>query len=219
MDTKSAAYGYGGAVLRLGGFRFGGRQPGTGNGGAQREHRVCHRLCTRRKYGKNWRPLLEKRANLDEPSPADIVYANEYELGAEKTFSFQAVLPKADLQQYVLKIGGENGLLYQRVLDGSEIPDTPDTTTSASSTVPTTGSDAQETSGSSVTSGTSAGTQPSGTDPDTGVPSSPSAPDGSGDSAQTGDTYPIVWGVAAVAALLVLGTVVILKKKEENRHA
>ena len=87
--------------------------------------------------------LLEKRANLDEPSPADIVYANEYELGAEKTFSFQAVLPKADLQQYVLKIGGENGLLYQRVLDGSEIPDTPDTTTSASSTVPTTGSDAQ----------------------------------------------------------------------------
>lgn len=109
--------------------------------------------------------LLEKRANLDEPSPADIVYANEYELGAEKTFSFQAVLPKADLQQYVLKIGGENGLLYQRVLDGSEIPDTPDTTTSASSTVPTTGSDAQETSGSSVTSGTSAGTQPSGTDP------------------------------------------------------
>lgn len=145
--------------------------------------------------------------------------ANEYELGAEKTFSFQAVLPKADLQQYVLKIGGENGLLYQRVLDGSEIPDTPDTTTSASSTVPTTGSDAQETSGSSVTSGTSAGTQPSGTDPDTGVPSSPSAPDGSGDSAQTGDTYPIVWGVAAVAALLVLGTVVILKKKEENRHA
>ena len=163
--------------------------------------------------------LLEKRANLDEPSPADIVYANEYELGAEKTCSFQAVLPKADLQQYVLKIGGENGLLYQRVLDGSEIPDTPDTTTSASSTVPTTGSDAQETSGSSVTSGTSAGTQPSGTDPDTGVPSSPSAPDGSGDSAQTGDTYPIVWGVAAVAALLVLGTVVILKKKEENRHA
>lgn len=203
-----------------GGLPLCGRQPGTGNGGAFSGTPCLSQALYKKEIRQELAVLLlEKRANLDEPSPADIVYANEYELGAEKTFSFQAVLPKADLQQYVLKIGGENGLLYQRVLDGSEIPDTPDTTTSASSTVPTTGSDAQETSGSSVTSGTSAGTQPSGTDPDTGVPSSPSAPDGSGDSAQTGDTYPIVWGVAAVAALLVLGTVVILKKKEENRHA
>ena len=167
--------------------------------------------------------ILEKDADLDAPGPEDIVYVNEYELGAEKAFSFSAELPEADLQQYILRIGGDNGLLYQRLLDGSEIPAPSGTTAGEpSATEPepgeTTASSAEsgETSPSSSVSGE---TTASGTAAETEAQPTSSAPAAGGDGAQTGDGFqPALWITVCASALLVMATVVLLKKKEGAKH-
>ena len=82
--------------------------------------------------------ILNKDGNLDNPDPADIIYTNEYELDQGGAFSFSAILPEADLQEYVLRIGGDNDLLYQRMLDGSELPAGPTVEGSAEPTPPAT---------------------------------------------------------------------------------
>ena len=167
--------------------------------------------------------IFDKDANLDAPSPEDIVYVNEYELGAEKDFSFSAELPEADLQQYVLRIGGDNGLLYQRLLDGSEIPTPSGTTTGESSTTESTSGEptasstesgeasaSRTVSGETTSSMTAAGTE--------SRPSS-SAPADGGDTVQTGDSFqPTLWITLGISALLVMAIVTLLKKKEGAKY-
>lgn len=172
--------------------------------------------------------ILDKDTNLDDPSPEAIVYVNEYELGAEKDFSFEARLPEADLQQYVLRIGSDNGLLYQRLLDGSEIPGTSDTTSDGSSTTATSPGESESTGTSQgTTSGTlsgettlSTGTAGTGADQETQpVSPEPSSSAEDGESVQTGVESHLAIGVAvSVAALLVLGAAIIGRKKEGKTH-
>lgn len=155
--------------------------------------------------------ILNKDADLDHPSPADIVYVNEYELGAEKDFSFDAKIPQADLQQYILRIGGDSGLLYQKLLDGSEIPQLPAVPSSEPSSSEN-ASSAEETTSSSGSEGTPSDMESSGTN-SRPASSDPAASDG-GDDIQTGGrSRLILWSSACVLALLALGAVIILKKE------
>ena len=69
--------------------------------------------------------IASKDADFNQLSSEDIVYANQYDLDENGTFSFKAELPNADLKEYVLQIGDETGLLYRKLLDGSAIPELP----------------------------------------------------------------------------------------------
>ncbi len=162
--------------------------------------------------------ILNTDADLDNPDPADIVYVNEYDLSTEKNFSLEAKLPEADLHQYVLRIGGDNGLMYQKLLDGSEIPELPDASSSesssedASSDSSSTESGTEGTTSSSGSEGTPSDMESSGTN-SRPASSDPAASDG-GDDIQTGGrSRLILWSSACVLALLALGAVIILKKE------
>ena len=155
--------------------------------------------------------ILNKDADLDHPSPADIVYVNEYELGAEKDFSFDAKIPQADLQQYILRIGGDSGLLYQKLLDGSEIPQLPAVPSSEPSSSEN-ASSAEETTSSSGSEGTPSDMESSGTN-SRPASSDPAASDGGADIQTGGRSRLILWSSACVLALLALGAVIILKKE------
>ena len=162
--------------------------------------------------------ILHRDADLDKPNSADIVYVNEYELGAEKDFAFSAKLPKADLQQYVLTIGGESGLLYQRLLDGSELPVSPDTTTGESSATTTASSQSESTSASSTTASTQENVTTGSLPSKTQTAVTPTE-DADADQVQTGDPFPAaVLTMTAVLALAVLGATMVLKKKEGQSH-
>lgn len=162
--------------------------------------------------------ILRKEANFDQLGSDDIVYANQYALDENGTFSFEAELPSADLKGYILQIGGGEGLLYRKLLDGSELPES----SSSSSGSQGEGSNSNTSSSSGSESGSGAGgQQSSGSSSDnSSLTSSDSSSESNNENTvNTGDSQNfLAWGIFLFSAVIVLAGIVVMKKKGENQH-
>lgn len=162
--------------------------------------------------------ILRKEADFDQLGSDDIVYANQYALDENGTFSFEAELPSADLKGYILQIGGGEGLLYRKLLDGSELPGP----SSSSSTAQEESSSSNASINSSDESGSGEGDrQSSSSSSDGSFLTSSDSGKGSGSehTVNTGNPRNLaVWGIFLFSAVIVLAGIVVMKKKGGNQH-
>ena len=162
--------------------------------------------------------ILRKEADFDQLDSDDIVYANQYAPDENGAFSFEAELPSADLKGYILQIGGGEGLLYRKLLDGNELPES----SSSSSGSQGEGSYSEASSGSGSESGSGAGgQQSSGSSSDNSSLNSfdSGSESNNENTVNTGDSQSfLVWGIVSFSAVIVLAGIVVIKKKGENQH-
>lgn len=162
--------------------------------------------------------ILRKEADFDQLGSDDIVYANQYALDENGAFSFEAELPSADLKGYILQIGGGEGLLYRKLLDGNELPES----SSSSSGSQGEGSSSNTSSSSDSESGSGAeGQQSSGSSSDNSslISSDSSSESNNENTVNTGGSQSfLVWGIFLFSAVIVLAGIVVMTKKGGNQH-
>lgn len=162
--------------------------------------------------------ILRKEADFEQLDSDDIVYANQYELDEKGEFSFGTKLPSADLKEYVLQIGGTGGVLYRKLLDGSELPESSSSSSGSQeeSSSPSTSSDSGSESGSEAE-----GQQSSGNSSEGSIASSTnsSKETGSGNTVNTGEPQNwAVWGFFLLSASMAIMGIIVVKKKGESQH-
>lgn len=162
--------------------------------------------------------ILRKEADFDRLDSDDIVYTNQYTLDENGAFSLETELPSADLKGYILQIGGEEGLLYRKLLDGNEFSESSSSSSSSQEESPSSDTSSSSDSESESDAG---GQQSSGSSSDNSsfISSDSSNESNNENTVNTGDSQSfLVWEIFLFSSIVVLAGIVVMKKKGETRH-